>query len=389
LLIDIYSEMFLSTTLTRIIEISYWIRNSFLKILKFLIFNNLSGSSKIHSIVVFRTGSIGDSVCTIPSILTIRKNYPASQLTLLTAGGKNPSLSLYNLASSAIFDNYIDYSANSRNELIRKLRSLPVDLFIELPQPFASFRTNIRNMIFARLIGAKYGFGWEVYANTLFRKNQNRNNHFKNEAIRLLDILERNGLKRGELVFPLNISTEDEFKAADHLSSLGLQDNNKNIALVIGAKRETNRWPLEYFKEVINHLVSNGFKVILVGGPEDKESAKYLTGPDVFDFTGIFSPMESAVLLKHCLFTISNDTGPLHLSYAVGTPVIGIFSNRDYPEQWFPPKIVLNHAFRADNIPCTICLREICNMEKICMHAIRPADVIAKSNEFINLIIGK
>jgi heptosyltransferase-3 len=45
--------------------------------------------------------------------------------------------------------------------------------------------------------------------------------------------------------------------------------------------------------------------------------------------------------------TISNDTGPMHLSYAVGTPVIALFSSRDFPGIWYPPQDGYNVVIRA------------------------------------------
>ncbi len=62
----------------------------------------------------------------------------------------------------------------------------------------------------------------------------------------------------------------------------------------------------------------------------------------------------------------------MHLSYAVGTPVIGIFSSRDFQKKWFPPEG--NIALRNNNVPCSLCFSETCN-NNICMQGISLEEV--------------
>lgn len=361
----------------------YTTQNLLIEFVKKLLFRKQS--TPILNIIIFRTGSIGDSICAIPAIQSIRNQYPSARVTLLTNSGKSESMAIYNLIDSSLYDDYIDYSNISIKELYKIISSKKIDLFIEFPQPFASLITNIRNMLFVKFSGVKYGFGWEVYANTICKKRQNKANHFRNESVRLLDIIEKNGINRGVITFQLNTMFISD-KITKMIISKGLSVRNKNIAMVIGAKRETNRWPIDFFLEVKNNLISLGFNVFIIGGKEDSSLAKVLLGVNVYDFTGQFTPIESAEILKHCLFTISNDTGPLHLSYAVKTPVIGIYSNRDYPKQWFPPANITNYVFRSNNIKCTICLREKCPFDNMCLRVIKPQLVIDKAIEFINTL---
>ncbi len=87
----------------------------------------------------------------------------------------------------------------------------------------------------------------------------------------------------------------------------------------------------------------------------------------VVSFAGKLTPIQSSVLLSRCFLAISNDTGPMHLSYAVGTPVLGIFSSRDFQQKWFPPKG--NIALRNNLVPCSLCFSEVC-ADNICMKGI-------------------
>jgi len=72
----------------------------------------------------------------------------------------------------------------------------------------------------------------------------------------------------------------------------------------------------------------------------------------------------------------------MHLSYAVGTMVIALFSSRDLPGKWYPSG-KNNHVFRASNIHCEACFSETCN-NNICMQAIQPSEVISCAEQLLN-----
>lgn len=361
-----------------IIKIIYKVQNLIIKATIKLFFKPLIYSSDIKKVIVFRTGSIGDSICALPALHAIRNYFNNAHISLLTVSGKSKELSLYNLASLTLYNNYFDYSDISKLQLIKQLHKQQYDLYIELPQTFSNFKTNLRNIIIAKFIGAKYAFGWQVYANTFFKKTQNVRNKFEREPLRLLNILKNNGISSTlDEKYLLNISINDELFVTNLFKETGINTDKKTIAFVIGAKRFTNRWPVEYFAEIAQYLFA--YNIFIIGGKEDDNLAKKIClTNNVYNFTGKLSIMQSAVILKHCILTIANDTGPMHLSYAVGTPVIALFSNRDYPIHWYPPYNGNNFVFRANNIDCCICLKEICPYNNKCMRAITPEMVIEK-----------
>jgi ADP-heptose:LPS heptosyltransferase len=97
------------------------------------------------------------------------------------------------------------------------------------------------------------------------------------------------------------------------------------------------------------------------------------------------SPAQSAVLLSKCVIAISNDTGPMHLSYVVKTPVIGIFSSRDFQQKWFPPEG--NMALRNYNVHCSLCFSESCS-NNICMQGIPLEEVKSAFVKLESEVIG-
>jgi len=336
--------------------------------------------NKVQNILVFRTGSLGDSLCAIPAIQSIKKQYSNAFIDILTNTGKANLAGLQHLLEKGIYRDIIDYNGYSKKKLIALLRQKQYDLIIQLPQVDASFFSLLRDLVIFRAI-APSGFGWHKAQVKLFRKIQARFLEFPGEIERLLELLRPHGILPVRINSILYPSPDDLVKAKQLLNESGVPTFENLIAVVVGAKRPQNRWPIDYFFQVVSYF-SSSYCIILIGGGEDNELVQQLaTIKNVINTCGRLTPMQSAAVISLCRLTISNDTGPMHLSYAVGTPTIALFSSRDLPGKWYPPQ-GNNRIFRAKNIPCQACFSETCN-NNICMQAIPPADVISSAEELL------
>lgn len=384
-------ELTVSESIIRgIILLHYWLLNTILNVFVLILFP-IKRINNAKKIVIFRTGSLGDSVCALPSIYSIRKNFPDAQIDILTNAGAENLVSLGALIDRTIANEIIDYYGMPKSELFKLLKKNKYDLFIQLPQYDAGLIRQIRDIFIAKSLGVKYAFGWRVDSTWFLAKYQAKFIEFENERDRLLRILENNGLKTYGVVFPLGITDEIKSKIRNLIPSChpepacapwrveGLSKGERkltkdeNIGLVVGAKRPQNRWPIEYFKEVADYLLKQNKNILLFGGPEDFELAGQIKGENVFNFCGKLSPLETAEMMKYCKLVISNDTGPMHLAYAVGTPVIVIFSSRDYAGKWFPPNN--NIVLRSYKDICIDCQIE-CKFENECLKKISASNIL-------------
>jgi ADP-heptose:LPS heptosyltransferase len=346
--------------------------NFVLSFLQKLLYSNPPAPSRV---LIFRTGSLGDNLCAIPAMVAIRRKFPNAQLDILTNAGKTNLVTLDKLLDSSIYDSLIDYLGQGIKKLFPLLRKNKYGLVIYLPQTDSSFFRLIRDLLFFRFVSAG-GFGWEKATIHFFRRTQEKFIFFQNETTRLNHLMEKNGITVRENKFPLNIHEEDGLLVNELFRKNFLDKKEKNIAMVVGAKRPQNRWPLVYFKEVIDYF-SKEYNIIIIGGPEDRILTEpFQTMENVFDFSGLLTPIQSALVFKKCLLTLSNDTGPMHLSYVMETPTVALFSSRDFPGKWFPPENKFNKVFRTENVSCSICLSEICPNNAICIKAINPKEVI-------------
>ncbi len=351
--------------------------NTIVDLFKKVLFRTTKNPKKI---LIFRTGSLGDSVCATPALNLIRRHYPGARITLLSNAGKKSLVSPDKVIDRILYDDMINYLGIPFTKLLKSLRKEKFDLVIHLTQVESPFLRLLRDMILLRFV-APSGWGWRLSRIMIFRKKIEKYIFYPNEAQRLLWICRENGLKYDEMDFKLNFENEDKVIAENYFTSNDL-NGKQVIAISVGANSVKNRWPIEYFAEVINFFRLN-HPIILIGGPEDNELVQpFINLKGVYNCCGLFTPMQSALLIKKCSLSLTNDTGPLHLSYAVGTPLIGLFASRDFYGKWFPPEGTRHHVFRTPDVACSLCFFSQCD-NNICMKAIKPADVIKAAEEIM------
>lgn len=140
------------------------------------------------------------------------------------------------------------------------------------------------------------------------------------------------------------------------------------------------RWPADKFAAVIQQLAGQlDCRFLLFGGPGDTaitaDIEKRLTDCDVVNLAGRTTLIELCELLQHCRLLLTNDTGPMHLAAALGTPLVALFGSTS-PELTGPlgPRVQILTA----TAECAPCFLSQCPIDLRCMHSIRVEDVTAK-----------
>jgi heptosyltransferase-2 len=176
-------------------------------------------------------------------------------------------------------------------------------------------------------------------------------------AARLLQLSRPNGREPTEDETRPSLVPGDEERAAVTalLRTAGVDDGIRLIALAPGSIWGTKRWP--YYAELARTLSSDG-RVVIVGGASDAPLAKEIQAavPTAVDATGALSLLASAELIGRCAVIDTNDSAPLHLASAVGTPTVAIFGPT-VPDFGFgplsPSRVVVGH----ESLACRPCDR--------------------------------
>jgi len=129
--------------------------------------------------------------------------------------------------------------------------------------------------------------------------------------------------------------------AAQWRGTLTPDAKTRLIAIAPGAKWRTKRWPVEKYGALINQLAEQGRRrFVVIGGMAERELGRQIEsacGDLVVNLCGATLGMQLPGLLAACDLLIANDSGPMHVAGAVGTPLVAIFTSTS-PSLGFSPR---------------------------------------------------
>ncbi|MFQ3592282.1 MAG: glycosyltransferase family 9 protein [Gemmataceae bacterium] len=139
------------------------------------------------------------------------------------------------------------------------------------------------------------------------------------------------------------------------------------IAVHAGASWKTKRWPVEHFATLLR-LAQERFDagVVAVGGPGEEPLAARL--PAHVNLVGRTDLLTLAAVLQSAQLMLSNDSGPMHLAAALGTPVVAPFTCTS-PLRAGP--YGQGHTVVATSVPCAASYLRRCPTMH-CMQELRP-----------------
>jgi ADP-heptose:LPS heptosyltransferase len=103
------------------------------------------------------------------------------------------------------------------------------------------------------------------------------------------------------------------------------QDARPPVALHPGCNSALRRWKLERFAELTRRLSAEGARVWVLGTRAERDLGKELSRAGAEDCTGRLRLDATAARLKLSRVLVANDSGPMHLGVAVGTPTLALF----------------------------------------------------------------
>ena len=144
------------------------------------------------------------------------------------------------------------------------------------------------------------------------------------------------------------------------------------LAVHLGAGTSAKRWPSAHWNALLARFLDDGWRVVVVGGPEDADAALALVPhPDLRDWTGRLTVTETTALLERADLFIGADSGPSHLAASAGIASVVLFSGTNRSRQWRPwsrRSLVLRH-----DVACRPCHQKVCPLaDHPCMTGLQP-----------------
>ena len=347
----------------------------------FNIKRKITSDSK-NKIIILKFYEMGCIVLLQPCLKALRQKYPNSKIYFITIEKNKEIIEMMNIVDNifTINDNNIFSFTMDILEKIKKLRNENIDVLIDL-----EFLTRF-SAITTFLISAKKSVGF--YSRKVFRGNfYNEKVDYSNE--KHITKIYKETFKKLDIDVEYKIPFELNYEILENLNEFSGKiisvNINSNAAIV------ERRWPKEYFIEIVKFLQKTSYKIILVGSKVNEEYVnsfiKLLADKNIENYTGNLSLKQLAGLFKISKLVITNDSGPLHLAYAMGTATFSFFGPES-PAIFGP--IGNNHKIFYKNLSCSPCV-DVYNGKKVkctkktveCLNQIKPEEVIEELKKML------
>lgn len=338
-----------------------------------------------RNILVIDFGQLGDVVLSLPALAAIRKKFPRARICV--AVGK-PGAEVVQLSGHAnetlvvdrvaLRDGFKPLSVLRLFQLVKEVRKQQFDFVIDL---HSLSETNLLGFLSGapkRLYARRPGRSLDVLANFRPRPPVETDHRTRHLIDRYLDVLIPLGIEQADRLPALQTRPNDGAALARVLLKAKADAGAPLVGLFPGAGHPSRRWPLEQFASLADFLIRNDqVKVLVFLGPEEREFVKdirrqFPAGSVILDQLTI--PQLAAAQARLAAF-VSNDTGPMHLASAVGTPVVLLLDKRA-PESYLPQGD--RHRVIYNSVISDITVEEVYAATRETLAAARTASLFAR-----------
>ncbi|WP_192244029.1 glycosyltransferase family 9 protein [Mesorhizobium silamurunense] len=322
-----------------------------------------------RSILILQAKFVGDIVLASTLAKNLQLEYPEARIVFLCEARFGGFLTEHGIASEVVtFRRAMMRGTPLQRgrellQMVRELRQQRFDMIIDITDSKTS-------RILSGLIDAPIRLGYHPTerpmrwyerqpANVRMKPFAFGERHYLYRYLSPLEALGVNLRVRAPAIRPLPFETS---RALALLGKYRLRPHGF-LAVHAGASFPGRRWQPERFTAAIDRIsAETGLDVVLVGGPEESEARDRIMAAaktPVVNLVGALSLETLLALLKEARLFVGNESGPMHMAAAAGTPVVGLFGLTS-PTQWGPvgvPSISLRPSMPCDCVGGDLCRR--------------------------------
>lgn len=290
-------------------------------------------------VLVVRLGAIGDVIRTLPAVRLVRRTWPGAEISWAVEEGAAPLLE-----GHPDLDRIVLLRRRSIEGGLARLspaawaalRSFLADLRAQRPDLSLDFQGSLKSGLVARLSGAPVRVG---FVRSLVRE---RSHLFANVRVdlpepriprweRAATLARAAGAADGPLEIDLGLSEAERAGARDLASRLAGSHAPIFVAPFSSRRQAWKRYPMVHWRRIVEGIASPETPVVVVHGPgdEEREARDLVQEIDQAVPCGPLSIRALAALISTGRLMIAGDTGPMHMAWAVGVPVVALYGPTD------------------------------------------------------------
>lgn len=298
-----------------------------------------------QTIVIYRLGSLGDTVVALPAFHAIERAWPRAHRLVLTNFPVNSKAAPLEsiLGGSGLIHGAMAYPVGTRSlitlwRLRRQLRALKADTLVYLT-PARGLLSAWRDWLFFKACGFRHVIGAPLSASLQTCQPQS-DGLIERESKRLARCLAPRLVVDPEdpSSHDLRITAQEEDRAAQVLGPMRHADF---IVVNMGGKLAVQDWGEAHWHRLLPAISARfpSLGLLIVGAADDiprAEAALPLWQGPAINACGALSPRASSAAMRSGRLFLGHDSGPLHLAAAAGLPCIGLFGHNNPAGKWYP-----------------------------------------------------
>ncbi len=343
-------------------------------------------------ILAVRLDTLGDVLMTTPAIRALKAGRPDRRVTLLTSSlgaavarlvGEIDDVLVYDApwlkATAARKDGASDRAMASRLRRRRFDAAVVFTVYSQNPLPSAMlcFLADIP----LRLAHCREN-PYQLLTEWVADPEPER--IVRHEVRRQLDLVGTIGCRTDDERLSLRVSEAARHVARIRLDAAGIDRTREWVVVHPGARAASRRYPPEAFASACRRLVvERGCQIVFTGDASERaviDRVRAAMDVPAVSVAGDLPLGELAALIAEAALLISNNTGPVHIAAAVGTPVVDLYAlTNPQHTPWAVPHRVLSH-----DVPCKYCYKSACPAgHHLCLRGVSPAAVVSAAHDLL------
>ncbi|RPJ71232.1 MAG: glycosyltransferase family 9 protein [Acidobacteria bacterium] len=207
----------------------------------------------------------------------------------------------------------------------------------------------------------------------------------RHEVRRQLDLVAAAGASTRNERLSLRVPPHAMSDVRGRLFAEGIDPHGRFVVIHPGASAPSRRYPPESFAAAARQLAAIArCPIVFTGSDGERELVEGIRremGAASVSLAGRLSLQGMAALLALAPVLVSNNTGPVHMAAALGTPVVDLYGlTNPQHAPWQVPSRVLFH-----DVPCRYCYKSVCPQQHHgCLRGVSPDDVARAAMELLD-----
>lgn len=325
------------------------------------------------NIIVRMPNWIGDLIMATPVLTDLRKAFPQASITAMC---RSPICEL--LREDESIDELFCFTKPTNNflrreekrDIISKIKAGKYDLGVLLTNSFSSawwfwqggvkkrvgYAANLRSFLLTDGLAHSEG---KVHQVNAYKK-----------------LLEPLGFSQSGSPPRLFVLENEIEESKELLFQRGYTRGQKLVGINPGAAYGTAKcWPPERYRALAVRLLQEDVSVVFFGDAASNDLVKEICQglpSRVMNLAGVTSLRELACLIKDCDVLVTNDSGPMHIAAAFGTPLVALFGSTD---DVVTGPYGHSSSVITKRVGCSPCLKRVCPIDFRCMKQISVEEV--------------